>query len=166
MEMKKKEISEAIRKAAEEALEGFRDGSLFFVDFEFRHAIPYQLDFHEWIADLEAYLDVDQTQLQGENLFETIKHYFPATDKTQLQNLIADPKSINEDESLEWRRSLYENDQDNADILVLIKLELACGEIGSAIICCYSNVPGGEYDLLEVFSSIEEGEKFLSKYCF
>ena len=164
--MKKMDIIEALQIEAEKALEGFRDGSSVFQDYEGGLEIPYRLEFYEWIADIEDYYDVDPTELQGERRFETIKRLFPTTDKRRLENLLTDPKSITEDESLEWRRSLYEEDQYGIDFLILIRLELPSGETGSAIIRSYSDIPGGAHDLIDVFSSVEEGEKYLSKHCF
>ena len=164
--MKNKGISEALRKAAENALEGFRDWSLIFLDYDYGVEIPNRIDFVEWISNLEAYLDVDTTELDDDNRIELIKRFFPTIDKIRLQQIILNPTSITEDESLEWRRSLYEDDQEDADFLILYPLELPSGETGSAIICSYTNIPGGEHDLIEIFPSIEEGEKYLIKHCF
>lgn len=164
--MKNKDISEALRKAAENALEGFRDHTLIFLDFDYGVEIPNRTDFDEWISNLEDYLDVDKTELDDENRIELIKRFFPTIDKIRLQHIILNPTSITEDESLEWRRSLYEDDQEDADFLILYPLELPSGETGSAIICSYTNIPGGEHDLIAVFSSVEEGEQYLSKHCF
>jgi hypothetical protein len=72
MEMKNKDISEALRKAAENALEGFRDHTLIFLDFDYGVEIPNRTDFDEWISNLEDYLDVDTTELDDENRIELI----------------------------------------------------------------------------------------------
>ena len=164
--MNNRNISEPLRKAAETALEGFRDLSLIFLDYDYGVEIPNGIDFEEWISNLEDYLDVTPAELDAENRIELIKRFFPTIDKSRLQHLITDPTSITEDESLEWRRVFYENDREDADFLILFPLELPCGETGSAIICSYTNIPGGEHDLIEIFSSIEEGEKYLIKHCF
>ncbi len=164
--MKNKDITETLQELANNALEDFRDGSLNFSDYEFAVKVPYRLDFDEWISDLEDYLHVDPKELQGENRFETIKRFFSTINDNRLRQLIDDPKSISEDESLEWRRSLYEDDQEDADFLILLPLALPLGETGSAIICSYTNIPGGEHELVEVFPTVEEGEKYLVKNCF
>ena len=166
MGMQNKDISDTLRKAAEEALEGFRDWSFTFLDYDYGVEIPNRIDFDEWISNLEDYTDVDTAELDDENRIKLIKRFFPNVGKARLQHLIANPTSITEDESLEWRRSLYEDDQEDADFLILYPLELPSGETGSAIICSYTNIPGGEHDLIDVFSSVEEGEKYLSKHCF
>lgn len=164
--MEIRDVEAVLYKEAEEVLEGFRDGSRYFMDYDFGVAIPYRLEFHEWISDLEDYLDVDPKELKGEKRFKMIKRFFPAIDDDRLQYLIENPQSITEDESIAWRRILHQDDQNDADFLVLVPLELKSGEKGAAIICCYSNIPGGEYDLSSVFSSVEEGEEYLSRHCF
>lgn len=164
--MERCEISDALHKEAEKALEGFRDRSRTFTDYQFGMAIPHQLEFHEWISDIEDYLDVDPMELRGTNLFKTIKQFFPTVDCQRLRSLLADPKSITADESLEWRRILYQDDQYTADVLVLVPLQLQSGEIGTAIIYEYSNIPCGEWALHAVFPSVEEGEEYLKRYSF
>lgn len=164
--MEIRDVEAALYKEAENVLEEFRDGSRAFMDYEFGAAIPHRLDFHEWISDLEDYLDVDPVELKGGKRFKTIKRYFAAIDDDRLRHLIENPKSITDDESLQWRGIWHQDDQNDADILVLVPLELASGERGAAIICCYSNIPGGEYDLSAVFSTVEEGESYLSRHCF
>jgi hypothetical protein len=160
-----RDISDDLRKEAARALEGFRDGSETFTDYTFGVAIPYQLEFDEWISDIEDYLDVAPIELKGNNLVLTIKRFFPTVDCMRLRHLIANPKLITEDESLEWRRVLYQDDQ-YADFLVLVPLRLQSAEIGAAIIRDQSNIPGGEFDLDAVFASVEEGEQYLKRYCF
>lgn len=163
--MTNKDISESLRIEAEKALQGFRDGTLNFADYPCGSEIPYLLEFSEWIGYLEDYLDVDSIELQDENRLKTIKRFFPTTDYSRLLQLIANPESITDDESLEWRRSLYK-DQDGSNLLLLVAIETSSGETGVAIICSYSDIPGGEHDLVEIFSSVEEGEQYLSKHCF
>ncbi len=164
--MERRGISEALHKEAEKVLEEFRDGSRFFLDYEFGLVIPHRLEFYEWILDIGDYVDVDPIALEGKNRFETIKRFLPTVDVRRLEHLIANPKSITEAESLEWRRALYQDDQQEADFLVLVPLQLTSGEMGAAIIFCYSNIPDGDYDLNAVFESIEEGEQYLKRYCF
>ena len=164
--MEIRDVRSAVYKEAEKVLEEFRDYSRTFMDYEFGAAIPNRLDFNEWLEDLEHYLDVDPIELKGEKCFKIIKRFFPAIDDSRLHHLIVNPNSITDDESLQWRSIWHKDDQDDADILVLVPLELASGEKGAAIICCYPHIPGGEYDLSAVFSSVEEGEEYLSRHCF
>ena len=164
--MQNKEISDALRKAAEEALEGFRDWSFTFLDYDYGVEIPNRIDFDEWISNIEDYLDVDTAELDDKSRIELIRRFLPTIGKDRLMHLIRNPTLITEDESLEWRSSLYEDDQEDADFLILYPLELPSGENGSAIIRSYTNIPGGEHDLIDVFSSVEEGEQYLNKHCF
>lgn len=156
-------VSEEFQKEAQHALELFRNGSLLFDDHEFALKVPYRVDFEEWISHLEDYLDINPEELEGEKYYQTIKYYFPKVAELRLRDLIANPQSITEDECLEWRRCLYQ-EGDDADFLILRPLELSSGEVGSAVIVSYSNIPGGEYDLLEVFSSLEEGRLYMNRY--
>jgi hypothetical protein len=157
-------VRAALENEAKIVLGSFRDGSLDFLQYESGLEIPYRVDFEEWIAYLDQYLDVRPEELEGELRFLTVKRFFSTIENNRLKHLMLDPKSITEDESLEWRKKLYENDGDYANFLILVPLELPSGEIGSAIIRDYSDIPGGEYSLVDVFLSLEDGRRYLSKY--
>ena len=70
---------------------------------------------------------------------------------------------ITEEETLQWQK-LRIKDDIYLDFYALVPIESGDSESGAVIICDYSNIPGGEFEIVEVFSCIKEAKHYLERY--
>ena len=164
--MAKGGVSKALLSEAERALEGFWGSTTCLSDYEFGLAIPSSHTFDEWITDLDLYLGLEPSELEGEKRFIAIRAFLPSVSENRLHDIISQPNLISDDEELDWRRNWYQDDHDEADFLFLVPLQSPEGDEGAAIICSCSNVPGGEFYVVEVFDGYDKAEKFLDRHTY
>ena len=162
--MSQQNTSIALIEEAEKILEKFRDGLLRSIDYDFGMALPVTSpDFSDWIADLDSYEDVDADDLEGEKKIIFLKNFIPSATDERIIEILENPKLITEEETLQWQK-LRVKDDIYLDFYVLVPIESGDRESGAVIICDYSNIPGGEFEIVEVFSCIKEAKHYLERY--
>ena len=71
------------------------------------------------------------------------------------------PACLQEPEKALRAGNLYPEPDSDATMYVFVPIETDNGEKGLAVIKSYGDIPGGEYELFDVFANQEEADKAL-----
>ena len=136
-----------LREEAERIVQKFSAQELVFSDYDFKWTpSDRDMDFAEWVADQDGGI----TEL---------KTLLPDLDEERLSYIYQNPDEITQDELFEWARNLYTEPESDATMYVFVPIETAKGETGLAVIISYGDIPGGEYELFDVFANQGEADK-------
>lgn len=139
-------VSDELRKEADRTLERYSEGEINFSDYDFNMTPSMDLDFPDWVLD------------QGGDISE-LKNLLPDLEDERLSYIFENPDEITQDELFEWARNLYPEAPSDATMYVFVPIEADNGETGLAVIKSYGDIPGGEYELFDVFANQEAADK-------
>jgi hypothetical protein len=141
-------VSDDLREEGERVLTQFIECKMIFADYDFSMTPFMALDFPDWVLG------------QDGNISE-LKTLLPDLDEERQSYIFQNPDEIIQDEIFEWARNLYPEPDSDATMYVFVPIETDNGEKGLAVIKSYGDIPGGEYELFDVFANQEEADKAL-----
>lgn len=142
-------VSDDLREEAERIVQKFTEQELIFIDYDFKVTPSgFDMDFPEWVADQDG----DASEL---------KSLLPKIGKERIRYIFENPDKISQNELHEWVRNRFFSIPDDATTFVFVPIEITNGETGLAVIKSYGNIPGGEYELFDVFVNQDEADKSL-----
>ena len=142
------------------------EGELDIFQFEWgAYVNPHPYDFEDWIKYPEAYIEKFSEIPSEQEKIDLLNAHITNLSADRAKQLIETPNLIKEDELIEWKRNLLKSKgTDNCHLLALIPVELDNGIKAAVIIICYTNIPGGESELVKVFETYEKGQEFFNRY--
>jgi len=139
-------VSDDLREEGERVLTKFIEQEMIFVDYDFKMTPFMDLDFPDWVIGQDG--DISE-----------LKTLLPDLDEERVSYIFQNPDEITQDELFEWARNLYPEPDSDATMYVFVPIEAANGETGLAVIKSYGDIPGGEYELCDVFANQAEADK-------
>jgi hypothetical protein len=141
-------VSDDLRDEGERVLTQFIEGEMIFADYDFSMTPFMALDFPDWVLGQDG--DISE-----------LKTLLPGLDEERQSYIFQNPDEIAQDELFEWARNLYPEPDSDATMYVFVPIETDNSEKGLAVIKSYGDIPGGEYELFDVFVNQEEADKAL-----
>ena len=149
--MSDSDVSKGLHDAGLEALEHVEMGDIDLFAHDYEINIDVKGEFEDWFYNTDG-LDEKSYDLSI---------LIPGISSERLTKILENYNNIKKDELFKWGKNFFADIPSNATFYFFIPINCSEGEGGIAVIMSYGDIPGGEYELYDVFRNRESADNAL-----